>query len=112
MTAPRSPECVVGSALFGLGAPFKKKDAQYLLDALKAAGYRVVELPKWTQHVQPSDQHNEDGRYEWNTGDDLVSAYASPPEVFLDSREMSPNKARGLAVALLAAADVAESADG
>jgi hypothetical protein len=37
---------VVGSALFGLAAPCSRKDAQYILDALKAAGYAVVELPK------------------------------------------------------------------
>lgn len=69
----------------------------------------VVELPDRTRHVPACDEHYEDARSEWTTGIALVTAYQSPPEVFVESDGMTPDQARELAAALFAAADAAEA---
>lgn len=81
-------------------------DPSDILDALKAAGYAVVELPK------PVAEHVGDGDgTEWETGipDGLVTSYTTPPEVFIDSDSLRIDQARALAAALLAAAAATEA---
>ncbi|WPH57692.1 hypothetical protein [Mycobacterium phage WXIN] len=82
--------------------------AAHLATALKMARIAVVDLPERTRHVPACDEHNEDARLEWNTGIALVSAYQSPPEVFVDSEGMEPAQAYELAAAILAARHAAE----
>lgn len=113
LSSDTTPRCTCGEwsdsgpSVVRVLSNFHEHRALSILAALKAARIAVVELP------EPRVQYDAEGDSpaEWETGvpDALVSAFSDPPEVFIDSDSMRPDQARGLAAALLAAADAAEA---
>lgn len=82
--------------------------ARIALDALKAAGYAVVEVPR--QCIVPTGWGDDClGAWPASGWDDPVSAWPKRQVATPDDKWLDPNDARSLAAALLAAAEVAES---
>lgn len=81
--------------------------AAHQLDALKAAGYAVVKLPK--QCIIPTGW-GDDCLGAWPSGqDDPVSAWPRRQVATPDDKWLDPHDARELAAALMAAANAAEA---
>lgn len=76
--------------------------ARHQLDALKAAGFAVVELPNPREVTVLKNAW-------WLDGDVTAVVGSGRVRCQLDDHRMSANEARELAVALLAAADAAEA---
>lgn len=82
--------------------------AELQLDALKAAGYALVELP--SQCIVPTGWGDDClGAWPANGCDDPVSAWPKRQVATPDDKWIDPSDARSLAAALLAAADAAEA---
>lgn len=80
------------------------EQAQHQLDALKAAGYAVVKLPK-------SGGIDDDGQEWFGDGDirvDHTARQSEYPSIYLGSRPFEPHELRLEAADMLAAADAAE----
>lgn len=82
--------------------------ARIALEALKAAGYVVVELPR--QCIVPTGWGDDClGAWPASGWDDPVSAWPRRQVATPDDKWIDPDDARSLAAALLAAANAAEA---
>lgn len=107
---------LTGSCTCGTPADTRRLHAAHQLDALKAAGWVVVELPKPV--TIPAGWRGENCLGAWQGPDceDPVSAWRhgryDPDAIAMPGGDfISVDDARALAAALLAAADAAEATD-
>lgn len=91
--------------------PFIADVALTIVNALKAEGYAVVELPEPNCATDELESHESAAWIDLTLGAESVSVVDDEVAMTADAGFYAPAEARKIAAALLAAADAAESAD-